>query len=442
MPRNGLPLGEMSPEQRRLALALLRASSSPSGYRKAVDIMALQGVLQRMSPGIGDTFDADRYYVSVFGTPGAARWGWRFEGHHLSRHFTVVRGTLVAEPFFLGAWPTRAGSAYRSVARGDRTMPREEDAAREIVLSLDGRLRRQVVFSSESLTDHVTQNAARVRPLDQVGVVTGDLPSAAQKRVLEILRTYLANHPGRWPATRFARIERAGLARTTFGWAGSTRPGVPHYYRLQGPTFLLEFDNSRDSGTHIHSVWRDFERDFGRHLLVGPGGLAVTEFQRYLAEEVAEDHADGLVSRREALRRLGLLGLTGAAAASLLAAAVAAEAKALTGRASGRAAAADRAADVAALPTREITFRGPRGRQADRCVGAARRPRGGVLVIHENRGLTDSIRTVAGRLAASGYSSLAIDLLSDEGGTKSFADEFEAMAALGAWLRPHASSRT
>jgi hypothetical protein len=267
VPRNGLPLGEMSLEQRRLALALLRASSSPTGYRKAVDIMALQGVLQRMSPGSGDTFDADRYYVSVFGAPGAARWGWRFEGHHLSRHFTLVRGTLVADPFFLGAWPTRAGSAYRSVARGDRVMRREEDAAREVVLLLDGRLRRQVVFSSESLTDHVTQNAASVRPLDPVGVLTVDLPSAAQQRVLELIRTYLANHPRAMAREALGRIERAGIARTRFGWAGSTRPGVPQYYRLQGPTFLLEFDNSRNSGTHIHSVWRDFERDFGRHLL-------------------------------------------------------------------------------------------------------------------------------------------------------------------------------
>ena len=91
VPRNGLPLGAMSPEQRRLALHLLRASSSAAGYRKAVDIMALQGVLQRMSPGTGDTFDADRYYVSVFGAPGASPWGWRFEGHHLSRHFTGRR---------------------------------------------------------------------------------------------------------------------------------------------------------------------------------------------------------------------------------------------------------------------------------------------------------------------------------------------------------------
>ena len=267
VPRNGLPVGEMSAGQRRLALALLRSSSSAAGYRKALDIMALQGVLQRMSTGIDDPFDPNLYFVSIFGTPGARAWGWRLEGHHLSRHFTVVGDTLVTEPFFLGAWPTRAGSAYRSVGQGYRTMAREEDAAREIVLSLDGRLRRQVVFSSESLTDHVTQNAVRVRPLDSLGAETGDLPSAAQKRVLEIVRTYLANYPPAMAREAFARIERAGMARTRFAWAGSTRPGVPQYYRLQGPTFLLEFDNSRNSGTHIHSVWRDFERDFGRHLL-------------------------------------------------------------------------------------------------------------------------------------------------------------------------------
>ena len=267
VPRNGLPLGVISPDQRRLALALLRASTSASGYRKALDIMALQAVLRRMNTGISDPFDPDLFYVSVFGTPGARAWGWRFEGHHLSRHFTVVRDTVVAEPFFLGAWPTRAGSAYRSVTAGYRTMPREEDAAREIVLSLDRALRGRVVFSSESLTDHLTQNAVRVRPLERVGVRVDDLPSRAQRRVLEIVRTYLANYPPAMAREAFERVQRGGIGRSWFGWAGSTRPGVPHYYRLQGRTFLLEFDNSRNSGTHIHSVWRDFERDFGRHLL-------------------------------------------------------------------------------------------------------------------------------------------------------------------------------
>ena len=158
----------------------------------------------------------------------------------------------------------------------------------------------------------------------------------------------------------------------------------------------------------------------------------MTEFQRYLAEEVAEDHADGLVSRREALRRLGLLGLGGAAAASLLAVAVADEAKAVSRRAQTGAGARDQGSEAAAVPTREITFRGPQGRTLRGAWAPAARPKGGVLVIHENRGLNDSIRAIAGRFAASGYSALAIDLLSEEGGTGSFADEFEAMAALGA----------
>jgi carboxymethylenebutenolidase len=154
----------------------------------------------------------------------------------------------------------------------------------------------------------------------------------------------------------------------------------------------------------------------------------MTELQRYLAEEIAEDHADGLVTRREALRRLALLGVTGAAATGLLAAVAPAPASPSTA-AHGTADAGGSAA--VAVPTREITFRGPRARTLTGAWAPARKPRGGVLVIHENRGLNDSIRAIAGRFAGSGYSSLAIDLLSEEGGTGSFTDEFEAMAALG-----------
>ena len=160
----------------------------------------------------------------------------------------------------------------------------------------------------------------------------------------------------------------------------------------------------------------------------------MTDLQRYLAEEIVEDHVDGLVSRREALRRLGLLGLSGAVATSMLAAVVADEAKAAIRVALQKQAAASPSAVIAeaAIPTRPITFRGPGGRRLMGAWAAAPRPRGGVLVIHENRGLNESIRAIAGRLASSGYSALAIDLLSEEGGTGSFPDEFEAMAALGA----------
>jgi carboxymethylenebutenolidase len=154
----------------------------------------------------------------------------------------------------------------------------------------------------------------------------------------------------------------------------------------------------------------------------------VTELQRYLAEEIAEDHADRLITRREALRRLQLLGLSAAAAAALLAAFPRSAAAA---RPAASASAAARPAGPRPLPTTMITFRGPRGRRLLGAWASARRPRGGVLVIHENRGLTDHIRSVAGRFAASGYSALAVDLLSEEGGTASLGDEDAARAALG-----------
>ncbi|MFG3440046.1 dienelactone hydrolase family protein [Nonomuraea sp. NPDC047897] len=162
----------------------------------------------------------------------------------------------------------------------------------------------------------------------------------------------------------------------------------------------------------------------------------MTPFQRYLAEEVALDHADGLITRREALRRLGLLGLAVPAAAALLSARGAAphaDSRAATSPPPVSPTGADTSmpAGPSPLPTEEITFAGPQGVRLRGAWAAAPRPRGAVLVIHENRGLTDHIRSVAGRLAASGYSALALDLLSREGGTASFADPAQVMAELG-----------
>lgn len=257
-PRAGLPLAEMTPPQRDLALALLRSGSSDAGYTKNVAIMNLQRALQR-TQGDAATYDPDLYFVSVFGTPGRGAWGWRFEGHHLSRQFTVVGDAVSVTPFFLGAWPTRGPGVPRA-------MPREEDAARELIRSLTGRGRRAALFQEEPLFNHVTGNAARVTPLAPVGLPVRDLSSAEQARVLEILQTYLGTLPGEVARAHLARVRGAGLEGVRFGWAGPLESGEPHYYRLQGPTFLLEFDNTRNAGFHIHSVWRDFAGDFGANL--------------------------------------------------------------------------------------------------------------------------------------------------------------------------------
>jgi carboxymethylenebutenolidase len=159
----------------------------------------------------------------------------------------------------------------------------------------------------------------------------------------------------------------------------------------------------------------------------------MTSLQRYLAEEVAVDHADGLIERREALRRLGLLGLSLAAASALLAAC--ADDQAGTGQPGATTppagAPTSQGGAAAAVATQEVTFSGPEGRTLRGAwAAAAPSPRGGVLVVHENRGLNDHIRSVAGRLAASGYAALAIDLLSEEGGTAALGDEGQATAAL------------
>ncbi len=175
--------------------------------------------------------------------------------------------------------------------------------------------------------------------------------------------------------------------------------------------------------------------------------VLVTSFHRYLAEEVAVDHAEGLIPRREALHRLTLLGLAAPAAGALLAAwgtgGESAAASAATGpgaaTGSGTATASAAPPDGASppgpppLPTEEIIFSGTESGVTLRGTWAApAQPRGAVLVIHENRGLTDHIRSVAGRLAADGYCALAVDLLSREGGTASFEDPAQATAALGA----------
>jgi Protein of unknown function (DUF3500) len=251
-PRNGLPLREMNDEQKALAFDLLKVSTSETGYQKALDIISLQNDLGN---------DPQLYFVTLFGTPGSdAPWGWRWEGHHLSRQYTVVGDQVVMFPFFLGSWPTITDA-------GLRAMPREEDAARELVTSLDEASRAIAIFQTNTLTRHITQNDTRVTPLDPIGIAYDALNPDQQALVLEIIQTYLSVLPEDIAAVHYARIVEAGFDAIRFGWAGELEPRRPHYYRLQGPTFLLEFDCSRNGGTHIHSVWRDFEQDFGDYLL-------------------------------------------------------------------------------------------------------------------------------------------------------------------------------
>ena len=247
-PRNGLPLREMGTSQRDAAFALLQTSLSGYGLQKSLDIISLQNDLGN---------DPELYYVTMFGTPGVEPWGWRWEGHHLSRRFNVINGKISVTPFFLGAWPTVNNA-------GLQAMEREEWAARELVTSLDESQRSIAVFQQDTLGRHVTQNEAYVSPLENIGIPASSLNANQQALIMEIIHKYLDTLPDPIAADHLNRLQVAGLETIAFAWAGSLEPQRPHYYRLQGPTFLMEHDNSRNRGTHIHSVWRDFAEDFGQ----------------------------------------------------------------------------------------------------------------------------------------------------------------------------------
>lgn len=250
-PRNGLPLKKMSAEQRTAAFSLLQASLSQAGYDKALGIMALQKELSN---------DPELYYVTVFGDPNNnTPWGWRWEGHHLSRHFTISGDQVAVTPFFHGSWPTETDA-------GVRVMAVEEDSALQLINSLQGAARDQAIIQERTLTQHVTWNQARVQPLPTAGIPFTSLDATQQGLVNAILQAYLTSLPEDVSAEHSARVQ-SGLNEIRFGWAGSLEKKRPQYFRLQGPAFLLEFDNSRNGGTHIHSVWRDFEQDFGYNLI-------------------------------------------------------------------------------------------------------------------------------------------------------------------------------
>jgi len=263
--RRGLPLKEMSAQQRELARGILQAGLSRPGYLKASTIIDLELVLREM--GESPTFrDPELYYFSIFGTPSRTTpWGFRAEGHHLSLNFTLVRDTLIATaPAFFGANPAEVRSGAR---RGLRALADEEDIARELVLSLDERQRARALISADAPRDIVTGNAARVEPLSPIGIRVTELRPAQAAILVRLLDVYLGRMAEPVAARRRAALERTDFDKVAFAWAGSTRRGEPHYYRIQGPSFLVEFDNTQNGANHIHSVWRDFDRDFGRDLL-------------------------------------------------------------------------------------------------------------------------------------------------------------------------------
>jgi uncharacterized protein DUF3500 len=276
-PRKGLLIRSMNESQRKLAHDLLKTGLSQRGYMTAASIMDLETVLRGLEaaeraaapqPPRGAVLERDpeKYFFSIFGTPSAHdTWGWRVEGHHVSLHFTVVNGTLVAgAPSFFGSNPAEVRDGPK---KGLRILGVEEDAARALLQSLDASQRAKAIIDAAAPGDMATMANVNISPLSPQGIPADALNATERDLLMKLVEVYTGYMAPEIAADRMARLRKAGVEKIAFAWAGETERGKKHYYRIQGPTFLVEYDNTQNDGNHIHSVWRDFNGDFGRDLL-------------------------------------------------------------------------------------------------------------------------------------------------------------------------------
>jgi hypothetical protein len=264
--RKGVPLKELTPAQRPLVYALLKAGLGQVGYRMTTEITELDKVLAEIEKDPVRR-DPEKYYVSIFGTPSpTGTWGWRFEGHHVSHNFTIAGGKLIATtPQFLGANPAEV--RVDGPFKGRRVLAAEEDLGRNLVTALDEKQRAQAIFNKEAPAEIVTKNEPKIDPLAPTGIAAKTMTEAQRVLLLSLIQQHNLRLHSALGKERMDRATKAGLEKVYFAWAGGIARGEKYYYRVQGPTFLIEVDNTQNNGNHIHTVWRDFDRDFGRDLL-------------------------------------------------------------------------------------------------------------------------------------------------------------------------------
>ena len=262
--RKGVWLKDLNQQQKELAYVLLRDHLSESGFKKILGIIDLENVLVEMGQD-KDFRDPDKYFVAIYGDPAKDElWAWSFEGHHLSLNFTIADKKVSMTPRFIGANPATIAVGKR---KGERPLGKEEDMAFQLLNSMDSNQRIKTIFSSKSYIEIVTSNSTEVGPLLPVGIKYSELKKSQQDHLMQLIQVYLSTMPEHIASKRMAAIEKEKLSEIRFGWAGATTFGKGHYYRIQGESFLIEFDNTINNANHIHTVWRDFDGDFGKDVI-------------------------------------------------------------------------------------------------------------------------------------------------------------------------------
>jgi hypothetical protein len=262
--RNGLPLSKMSTEQRKLAFALLEVALSERGYSKAEAIRQLELVLRAIEGRAHR--DPELYYLTIFGGPSASEpWGFRWEGHHVSQNWTLVGDVAVAStPQFFGANPAEV---LDGPSKGTRVLAAEEDLGRALVRSLDRTQMKLAVVSPVAPPDIISAASRRAAMLEDRGIGSATLHGSQESLLMRLIAEHAGAAPAPLAELRMERLRDAGVANIRFAWMGGIERRQPHYYRVQGSTFLIEYDNTQNSANHIHVVFRDFNDDFGLDLL-------------------------------------------------------------------------------------------------------------------------------------------------------------------------------
>ncbi|QDV35235.1 DUF3500 domain-containing protein [Tautonia plasticadhaerens] len=262
--RDGLPVKQMSAEERNLAMGLLATGLSAEGAVKATTVMSLEQILHEMENNAPHR-DPELYFFSIFGEPSnRGSWGWRVEGHHLSLNFTIEGGEVVsATPAFFGSNPAEVRQGDRE---GLRALAEVEDRALRLVQALDQGQQAEAIVAEEAPGDVRAANTPQPPAEEAVGLTYGKMTEAQRDLLRTLIEAYAMDMPARVAEAWLTEIRDAGPEKVAFAWFGPADRNQPHAYRVQGPTFLIEFNNTQNNANHIHSIWRSMLGDFGRPI--------------------------------------------------------------------------------------------------------------------------------------------------------------------------------
>ena len=265
-PRHGLSFREMQQDQQHMAYALLASVLSARGLQKTAQIMSLEQILHDANPKGRFARDPKWYFISIFGKPSVkGTWGWRFEGHHLSLSFTVVDGHVGGlTPSFLG---TNPGKVLDGPRKGLQVLASEEKIARALTRSLNAEQRKVAVVDEKAPADIITKADRKARRLEPLGLAASEMNKKQFTQLWTLIEEYLRNYRPDLAEEGLKHLEGLDLKMIHFAWAGSLESGKGHYYRIQAPDFLIEYDNTQNGANHVHCVVRDLKRDFGEDLL-------------------------------------------------------------------------------------------------------------------------------------------------------------------------------